>query len=131
MLANGPISFKVGLQSTAQSTMEAELVAAATAMKDSLFCRNMMLELGFTEGFRSVPVYIDNTSALHVAGNRTLSPRAKHIALRYCFVQQLAKEGKVIINFVKTEQQLADLGTKHLKKQRHRFLIKLLNEFRA
>ena len=24
--------------------------------KDSLFCRNMMMELGFTEGFRSVPV---------------------------------------------------------------------------
>ncbi|CAN0350076.1 unnamed protein product [Ascophyllum nodosum] len=83
MLANGPMSFKVGLQSsTAQSIMEAELVAAATAMKESLFCRNMMMQLGFTEGFRSVPVYIGNTSALHVAGNRTFSPRAKYIALR-------------------------------------------------
>ena len=76
MLANGPISFKVGLQSLiAQSTMEAELVAAATAMKESLFGRNMMMELGFSEEFRSVPVYIDNASALHVAGNRTFSPR--------------------------------------------------------
>ena len=76
MLANGPISFKVGLQSlTAQSTMEAELVAAATAMKESLLCRNMTIELGFTEGFRSVPVYIDNTLALHVVGNRTPSDR--------------------------------------------------------
>ena len=132
MLANGPISFKVRLQSlTAQSTMEVELVAAATAMKESLFCRNMMMELGFTEGFRSVPVYIDNTSALHVSGNRTFSPRAKHIALRYFFVQELVKEGKVTIHFVKMEQQLADLGTKHLKKHRHRFLIKLINEFRA
>ena len=93
MFANGPISFKVGLQSlTAQSTMEAELVAAATERKESLFCRNMMMELGFTEGFRSVPV--DNASALHVAGNRTFSPRAKNIALRYFFVQELMKEGK-------------------------------------
>ena len=87
ILANGPISFKVGLQSlTAQSTMEAELVAAAIAMKESLFFRNMM-ELGFTEGFRSIPIYIDNTSALHVVGNRTFSPRANHIALRNFFVQ--------------------------------------------
>ena len=54
--------------------MEAELVAAATAMKESLFCRNMRMELGFTEGFRNVPVYINNISALHVAGNRTFSP---------------------------------------------------------
>ena len=132
MLADGPISFKVGLQSlTAQSTMEAELVAATTAMKESLFCRNMSMELGFTEGFRSVSVYIHNTSALHVAGNRTFSPRAKHIALRYILVQELVKEGKVTIHFVKTEQQLADLGTKHIKKHRHHFLIKLINEFRA
>ena len=112
-------------------TMEAELVAAATAMKESLFCRNMTMESGFTEGFWSVPVYIDNTSALHVAGNRTFSPRAKHIALRYFFVQELVKEGKVSIHFVKTDQQLADLGMKHLEKHRHRFLIKLINEFRA
>ena len=107
-------------------------MAAATAMKQSLFCRNMMMELGFTEGFRSVPVYIDNTSALYVAGNWTFSPRAKHIALKYFFVQELVKEGgNVTIHFVKTEQQLDDLGTKHLKKHRHRFLIKLINELRV
>ena len=84
MLANAPISFKVGLQGlTAQSTMEAELVAAALAMKETVFCSNMTLELGFDKSFGSAPLYIDNTSALHVAGNRTYSPRAKHIALRY------------------------------------------------
>ena len=91
----------------------------------------MMMELGFTEGFRSVPVSMDNTSALHVAGNRTFSPRAKHIALRYFFVQELVKEGKVTIHFFKKKQQLADLGTKHLKKHHHRFVIKLINKFRA
>ena len=43
-----------------------------------------------------------------------------------------ASEGrKGHIHFVKTEQQLADLGTKHLNKHCHRFLIKLINEFRA
>ena len=80
-------------------------MAAATVIKESLFCRNMMMELGFTEGFLSVLVYIDNTSALHVAGNRTFIPRAKHIALRYFLVQELCivKEGKVTIHFVKTE----------------------------
>ena len=36
-LANAPVSFKVGLQGlTAQSTMEAELVDAALAMKEVL-----------------------------------------------------------------------------------------------
>ena len=89
-LANVPIIFKVELQGlTAQSTMDAELVGAALIMKgEEIFCSNMMLEMGFNESFGSVPLYIDNTSALHVAGNRTYSPRAKHIALRYYFFVQ-------------------------------------------
>ena len=40
------------------------------------------LELGFDESFGSVPLYINNTLELHVTGNRTYSPRVKHIALR-------------------------------------------------
>ena len=97
MLANDAISSKVGLQGlTAQSTMEAELVAEALTMTEVVLCSNMMLELDFNESFGSVPLYIDSTSVLHVAGNRTYSPRAKHIALRYFFVQEL-EESKVSI----------------------------------
>ena len=132
MLANAPISFKVGLQGlTAQSIMDAELVAAALAMKEAVFCSNMMLELGFDKSFGSVSQYIDNTSALHVTGNRTYSPRAKNITLRYFFVQELVEEGKVSTHYVKSEDQLADLGTKHHSKHRHRDLIKFITEFKA
>ena len=88
-------------------------MAAVLIMKEAVFCSNMMLELGFKEGFGSVPLYIDNTSALDVAGNRSYSPRAKHIALRYFFVQELVEEGKITIHFVKTQDQIADLGTKY------------------
>ena len=35
------------------------------------------------------------------------------------------------MHYVKTEYQLADLGTKHLTKQRQRYLLKLIGEFRA
>ena len=47
-LANAPVSFKVGLQRlTAPFTTETELLAAALAMKEAVFCCNMMKELGF------------------------------------------------------------------------------------
>ena len=89
-LANAPIIFKVRLQGlTAQSTIEAELVGAALSMKgEAVFCSDMMLELGFDKSFGSVPLYIDNMSALDIAGNRTYIPRAKHIALRCYFLVQ-------------------------------------------
>ena len=89
-----------------------------------MFGSNIRLELGFDESFGSLPLYIDNTSALHIAGNRTYIPSAKHIALRYYFFVQELVEVKVTIHYVvKGEDQLADLGTKHLSKplspQRH------------
>ena len=130
-LANAPVSFKVGLQEmTALSTMEAELVATALAMKEAVLCSNTK-ELGFGTRFHSVPLYIDNTSALHVAGNRTDTSRVKHVALPYFFIQELVKEGRVTVKYVKTEDQLADIGTKHLSKRRQRYLLKLISEFRA
>ena len=56
-LANAPVSSKVGLQGlTAQSNMEAELVATALAMKAAVFCSNMMKELGFGTRFDTVPL---------------------------------------------------------------------------
>ena len=64
-----------------------------------MFCSNMMKELGFGMRFDNVPVYIDNTSTLHVVGNQTYSPRVKHVALRFFFVQELVKEGRISIHF--------------------------------
>ena len=72
MMCNGPVSFKVGMQGIiAQSTMETEVVAAALAMKEAIYCAGMMGELEFEETFTCVPIHIDNNSALHVAGNKT------------------------------------------------------------
>ena len=68
-LSNALVGFKVGLQGlTAQSTMEAALMTTALAMKEAVFCSNMMKELGFITRFDSVLVYIDNTSDLKELG---------------------------------------------------------------
>lgn len=71
---------------TAQSTVKEELLAAVPRMKGSMFCSNMMkwLELGTL--FDNVSVYVDNTSAGHVAGNRTKSSRLKHEDMWYLFL---------------------------------------------
>ena len=66
--------------------MEAELVAAALTMKEeAVFYSNIMSERSFDKSFVRVLLHIDSTSALHLAGNRTYSSRAKHIALGHYF----------------------------------------------
>ena len=50
MFAGDPIKFKMGLQGlTAQSAMEAELVAAALMTKEAILCKDMIQELGFKD----------------------------------------------------------------------------------
>ena len=53
------------------------------------------------------------------------------MALRRFFIQELVKEGRITVKYVKPEDQLADIVTKHLSKRRQRFLLKLISEFRA
>ena len=91
-------------------------MAVALTMKEAVLFSNLILKLGFDESFGNVLVYIDSTSALHAADNRTCpySFRAKFIALRYFFVQKLVKEGNISIPCVKTEDHLANLGSSNV-----------------
>ena len=65
--------------------MEAELVVGALALKEAVFCSNMMKELGIGT-FEQVSVNIDNTATLHVIGN-AFNSRTKHVALRFFYVR--------------------------------------------
>ena len=111
------------------STMEAELVASALAMKEAVFCSNMLTELGFGKEFEQVPLHIDNTATLHVIGNCAFSSRTKHIALRFFYIRELVKENKITSHYVSTERQLADIGTKHPNKNRLQQLKQMIKSF--
>ena len=69
----------------------------------------MITELGF-----GMPFNCTSTTPL-LYTSPEIGPTVKHVALRYFFIQELAKKGRIIINYVKTEEQLADLGIKHEK----------------
>lgn len=63
--------------------MEVELAAAALTGKESVLWSITMKEVGFGTFFDSVPLYIINTSALHVASNGAYSWRVQHVAPQY------------------------------------------------
>ncbi|CAB1120117.1 unnamed protein product [Ectocarpus sp. CCAP 1310/34] len=130
MMSTAPASLKSGLQSlTAMSTVEAELVASALAMKEVIFCTNMMKELGFGSEFSSAPLFIDSTATLNVIGNQTFSGHTKHMALRFFYIRKIVKEGRISIHYIPTEDNLADIGTEYLNKQRHQYLIDKIKNF--
>ena len=130
MLAEGPLKFKAALQNvTAQSTLEAELNSMAHASKKAVHLSNLMAELKCGNLFESVPLFGDNTGALLIAGSSTYSSRTKHIAMRFFYLKELVKDGKITIHHVATQKQLADVRTKFLTKNTHRHLLKLIEGY--
>ena len=90
----------------------------------NVFCWNIVTEMGFKENFKPIQLFNDNTSSkLFVIGNKTCNAGTKHVALRFFCIRELLKEGKISTHHVPTQDQLVDIRTKHLNKQRHRELI--------
>ena len=62
----------------------------------------------------TVKLLMDNMSAIAPSKNPVHHDRSKHIDTRYHFLRECIEEGKVEVDHVGTEKQLADLFTKAL-----------------
>ena len=59
-----------------------------------------------------ITVSVDNVGAIWLSNNRTTSGRTKHIDIRTPFVKEYQEDEKIIIKFVKSEDNQADIFTK-------------------
>ena len=78
-----------------------------------MYLTNFLIELKITS-FDSVPINCASTGAFYIARNSTHSSGTKHISLRFFFLRELIKSGKITIHYVATNAMLADCATKHL-----------------
>jgi len=62
----------------------------------------------------SVSMHCDSQLVIIVAKNKTFNGKNKHIQLRHNVVKQLLKDGTILIDYVKSEGNLADPLTKPL-----------------
>ncbi|GJV72767.1 retrovirus-related pol polyprotein from transposon TNT 1-94 [Tanacetum coccineum] len=86
--------------------------------------RVTVTDYGFT--FNKIPLYCDNKSVIALYCNSVQHSRAKHIDVRYHFINEQVKNGIVELYFVRTEYQLASIFTKPFPRERFNFLIKKL-----
>ncbi|XP_058008180.1 uncharacterized protein LOC131182852 [Hevea brasiliensis] len=64
-----------------------------------------------------VPIRCDNTSAINLTKNPIQHSRSKHIEIRHHFIRDHVQNGDIKLEFVPTEQQLADIFTKPLNEE--------------
>jgi len=101
--------------SVALSTTEAEYVAAGSCCAQTLWMRQQLMDYGLK--LDHIPLRCDNTSAINLTKNPILHSRTKHIEIRHHFIRDHALKGDVEIEFVETQNQLADIFTKPLDKE--------------
>jgi hypothetical protein len=64
--------------------------------------------------FSKIPLLYDNESAIKIANNPVQHSRIKHIDIRYHFLRDHEAKGEIVLRYVTTEWQLADIFTKPL-----------------
>lgn len=110
----------------ATSTAEAEYIAAAAATKESLWVRKMLGEI--TGAVQPIDLRVDNQSAIKLITQNTAgqSGRTKHVDVQFHFIKERFQRGDLSVDFVKTQDQMADMMTKQLggpEFRRHRTIV--------
>jgi len=108
----------------ALSTCEAEYIAMAEAAKEALWLRTFLRELGFEGG--PMPVRGDNQGALKLAESEEYHRRTKHIDVRFRFLRDVVENGSLHLEYVTTEDNVADALTRTFFRQRFERLRSLM-----
>jgi hypothetical protein len=118
IINNGPVSWTSHKQTTvATSTMEAEYMSLSDASREAIARQHLYTDLNIQD---SIPLlYSDNQAALAIAQNPVHHQRSKHIDIRYHFIRNAVQNDQVIIDYVPTAGQTADILTKALGPQQH------------
>ncbi|KAG6498781.1 hypothetical protein ZIOFF_038503 [Zingiber officinale] len=100
-------------KTVALSSCEAEFMAATTAACHALWLRSLTSELT-GEKPKPVTLFVDNKSAIALMKNPVFHGRNKHIDTRFHFIRECVEKGQIVVEFVNTGEQRADVLTKAL-----------------
>ncbi|XP_015168566.1 uncharacterized mitochondrial protein AtMg00810-like [Solanum tuberosum] len=104
-------------ETTAQSTAEAEYIAAASAVNQAIWLRKMLKDLGY-EQTEATKIMCDNSSAVSISKNPVFHGRTKHIKIKFHFIREVQQSNEVLLVHCSSQNQLADIFTKSLPKER-------------
>ena len=115
-LEGGAISWRSVKQSSiADSTMEAEYIAAFEAAKEAVWPKNFLLDLGVVPSAQSaITLYCDNSGAVANAKELRSHKRRKHIERKYHLIREIVSRGDTVVSQIASKDNLADSFTKGL-----------------
>lgn len=104
------------------SSTEAEYIALSVAITEGCWLKYLLNDFGYE---MMIDIFEDNQSVIKIAQNNESNKRLKHLDIRYHFIVEKVTNKKVRLNYIKSNENVADLFTKPLGKQ---MFIKFRNE---
>lgn len=104
------------------SSAEAEYISASLCMSELLFIKGIASDFDSVE---SVTLFVDNQSALKMMNNSENTKRAKHIDIKFHIVIKKL----VTVNYVKSEENIADILTKALNSVKFNYFSDLMLKY--
>ncbi|XP_066323960.1 secreted RxLR effector protein 161-like [Miscanthus floridulus] len=102
-------------QVVALSSCKAEYIAATTASTQALWLARLLGDL-LGRDVEVVELRVNSKSALVLVKNLVFHERSKHFRIKYYFIRSCLDEGSIKTGYINTQDQLADLLTKSLKR---------------
>ncbi|KAJ9558089.1 hypothetical protein OSB04_012703 [Centaurea solstitialis] len=120
-LNGGAISWKSSKQDTiADSTTEAEYIAACDAAKEAVWLRNFLSDLRVVASIsRPIDIFCDNSGAVAQAKEPREHHKSRHVLRKYHLIREIIGRGDVRICKIPTEDNVADPLTKPLARAKH------------
>ena len=125
-IAGGAVSWKSKKQTIlAQSTMESEMIALASASEEAGWLRDLLGEIPLWEKpLPAVLIHCDSTAAIAKVQNRYYNGKRRQIRRKHSTVREYLSIGAVRVDHVRIENNLADPLTKGLAREKVHFSSK-------
>lgn len=126
-LFNGtPVAWRAKRQSlTAQSTCEAEYVAASTAATQARWLLPLIKEI-WQAPHGPIALQMDNQAAISVANSDNVTARNRHFLIRQSVLREAVTDDIIKIQYTPTTEMIADGLTKGLQKIKHASFVNML-----
>lgn len=99
--------------SVAVSSTEAEYMALFEGVREAAYLKSLLTDVNI-KILKPVIIYEDNNSCIAIATHPVYHKRSKHIDIKYHFIREQIEQHKVILQYIPTGDQLADVLTKPL-----------------
>ncbi|GJX22049.1 retrovirus-related pol polyprotein from transposon TNT 1-94 [Tanacetum coccineum] len=102
------------------STTKAEYVSAGKACQQALWMKQAFIDHGVR--LDDIPIMCDNKGAIDLSKNPIQHSRTKHIEIHHHFLRDNVEKGNISIEKVSSEDNIADILTKPLKREPFNYL---------